>query len=129
MIVTVALHAQGMKLAKWVIGSLVGTQESGERKRPSTLVVIAVVTVMLATHFLEIFAWAIFFVVTALLPNPDAAMYFSINSYTALGASGIVLEDRWRGIAGIETMVAMLMFGWSTAVLANVVQKLDSAID
>ena len=129
MIITVALHAQGMRLAKWVFESLVGLRQSGETRRPSTLVVIAVVTVMLATHFLEIFVWSMCFFLTGLVPNPDAAMYFSVNSYTALGASGIVLEDRWRGIAGIETMVAMLMFGWSTAVLANVVQKLDSAID
>ena len=126
MMVTVALHAQGMTLAKWVFNSLTDHRRSDGRERSSTLVMIAVVAVMLATHFLEIVAWAVFFVLTDILPNPDAAMFFSINSYTALGASGIVLESRWRGIAGIETMVSMLMFGWSTAVLANAGQKLNS---
>jgi hypothetical protein len=126
MMVTVALHAQGMTLAKWVFNSLTGDRQSGRRRRSPTLVMIAVVTVMLAAHFLEIVVWAVFFVVTDILPNPDAAMFFSINSYTALGASGIVLEGRWRGIAGIETMVSMLMFGWSTAVLANAGQKLQN---
>ncbi len=126
MMVTVALHAQGMTLAKWVFNSLTAHRRSDGRERSSTLVMIAVVAVMLATHFLEIVAWAVFFVLTDILPNPDAAMVFSINSYSALGASGIVLEGRWRGIGGIETMVSMLMFGWSTAVLANAGQKLNS---
>jgi hypothetical protein len=126
MMVTVALHAQGMTLAKWVFNSLTDHRRSDGRERSSTLVMIAVVAVMLATHFLEIVAWAVFFVLTDILPNPDAAMVFSINSYSALGASGIVLEGRWRGIGGIETMVSMLMFGWSTAVLANAGQKLNS---
>jgi len=126
MMVTVAFHAQGMTLAKWVFNSLTDHRRSDGRERSSTLVMIAVVAVMLATHFLEIVAWAVFFVLTDILPNPDAAMVFSINSYSALGASGIVLEGRWRGIGGIETMVSMLMFGWSTAVLANAGQKLNS---
>ena len=125
MMVTVALHGQGMTLARWVFNSLTDDQQGAKRKPSPTLVMIAVVTVMLAAHSLEIVAWAIFFVMTDILPRPDAAMIFSINSYTSLGASGIVLEGRWRGIAGIETMVAMLMFGWSTAVLANAGEKLN----
>ena len=126
MMVTVALHAQGMTLAKWVFNSLTDHPRSDGRERSSTLVMIAVVAVMLAAHFLEIVVWAVFFVVTDILPNPDAAMVFSINNYSALGASGIVLDGKWRGIGGIETMVSMLMFGWSTAVLANAGQKLNS---
>jgi hypothetical protein len=123
MMVTVAIHAQGMTLCRWVFRKLMPNAE--RRSRSTTLVMIAIVTAMLATHFLEICAWALFYMSTDILPNPDAAMFFSINSYTALGASGIVLEPRWRGIAGIETMVAMLMFGWSTAVLANAGQKMN----
>src|SRR6478609_8384599 len=126
MMITVALHAQGMTLAKWVFNSLTNDCGGSRCRRSATLVMIAVVTVMLAAHFLEIVVWVAFFVITKILPDPDAAMFFSINSYTVLGASGIVLEGRWRGIAGIETMVSMLMFGWSTAVLANAGQKLQS---
>ena len=91
-------------------------------RRASTLLVIAIVTIMLATHFIEIIR------VGALLdrerhpPGAEAAMNSSINSYSTLGASGIV-PDQMEGIAGIETMISMLMFGWSTAVLASVVQR------
>jgi hypothetical protein len=56
-------------------------------------------------------------------------MYFSVGSYTTLGSEGIMLHGRWRGFGGFEAMTAMLMFGWSTAVLASIVQKLQSTDD
>ena len=61
-----------------------------------------------------------------MLAGLQDAMNFSINSYTTLGASNIQLPGRWRGFDGFEAMTAMLMFGWSTAVLAVVVQKTHS---
>jgi hypothetical protein len=81
---------------------------------------------MLAAHFAEVVLWATFYFSTGMLANLRDAMTFSINSYTTLGASGIQLTGRWRGFSGFEAMTAMLMFGWSTAVLAVVAQKTHS---
>ena len=53
-------------------------------------------------------------------------MYFSVNAYTTLGASNITLPGRWQGLGGFESMTAMLMFGWSTAMLAAIVQKIHT---
>ena len=121
LIATVAIHGQGMRLATRLFQRFRGDRQADKLAEASTLVVIGVVAVMLATHFLEIAAWAVFFILADIIPSLDAAMYFSISSYSTLGVSGIVLEDRWRGIAGFETMTSMLMFGWSTAVLVSVV--------
>ncbi len=44
MMITVALHAQGMTLAKWVFNSLTSERGGGRRRRSATLVMIAVVT-------------------------------------------------------------------------------------
>jgi len=60
------------------------------------------------------------------VPDRLSAMYFSVASYTTLGDSGMTLPAHWRGIGAFEAMAAMLMFGWSTAVLAAVVVKLHS---
>jgi hypothetical protein len=43
-----------------------------------------------------------------------------------VGAGNITVLDRWRSIGAFEAMAGMLMFGWSTAVLAAVVVKLHS---
>ena len=123
---TVIVHGFGMK----AVGSYFrrfGHHPGKARQRgAATLVALGVVGIMLAAHFAEVVLWAGFFLLTGMVANVHDAMAFSINSYTTLGASNIQLTGRWRGFDGFEAMTAMLMFGWSTAVLAVVVQKTHS---
>jgi hypothetical protein len=55
-----------------------------------------------------------------------SAVFFSVASYTTLGESGITLPVHWQGLGGFEPMGAMLMFGWSTAMLAAIMLKVQS---
>jgi ion channel len=123
MMFTVTLHGQGMGLVSRFLKRLLPGATGRPREVPPTVFLILAVTIVLATHFLEVVVWAIFYLQMDLLPDLNRAMYFSMNSYSTLGASEIVLPMRWKGLAGFEAMVAMLMFGWSTAVMATVVQK------
>ena len=84
---------------------------------------LVIVAIMLVAHFLEIGGWAVFYVATGMLDDARSAMTFSINAYTTLGASNISLPVRWQGVDGFEAMTAMLMFGWSTAVLATAMKS------
>jgi hypothetical protein len=130
MVVTVILHAFGMRCAGLCYKRFGRQQPArGKRSGPHVFAVIAIVAIMLLAHFLEVSAWAIFYFLTGMLDDFRTAMYFSINSYTTLGASNITLTGRWKGIDGFEAMTAMLMFGWSTAVLAVVTQKIHSLDD
>jgi len=88
-----------------------------------------IVAIMMVTHFIEVIIWALFYMVRGVVPDRLSAMYFSINSYTTLGAGNLTVYDHWRGIGGFEAMSGMLMFGWSTAVLAAVVVRLHSLDD
>jgi hypothetical protein len=122
--ITVLIHARGMSLVSRCFKRFVPHSSPGARNRPHILLVIVVVSIILSTHFLEIVAWAIFYDLMNLLPDSERAMYFSMNIYSTMGASNIMLPERWRGIEGFEAITSMLMFGWSTAVLATVVQRL-----
>ena len=126
--VTVVLHAYGMGIAGQCFKRFGTRRGHGAQKDkgPHLFLLVAIVAIMLATHFIEVAAWAAFYWLANMLPDPITAMFFSINSYTTLGASNITLTGRWKGIDGFEAMTAMLMFGWSTAVLAAVVQKTHS---
>jgi hypothetical protein len=128
MIVTVILHGYGMGLASRSFRRFGQHSAHGVRKDkgPHIFLLVAIVAIMLATHFVEVVVWAAFYFAANMLPDVVTAMYFSINSYTTLGASNITLTGRWKGMDGFEAMTAMLMFGWSTAVLAAVVQKTHS---
>ena len=90
------------------------------------MVMVGIVAIMMVTHFTEIAVWGGFFLLSGMIPDPAVAMYFSIGSYTTLGASGIALPSHWQGLGGFEAMAAMLMFGWSTAMLAAVIVKVQS---
>jgi hypothetical protein len=125
MTATVIVHAQGMGLVRREFKRFAGRESGPRSEGPSVILVTAIVATMLATHFLEVVAWAGFYIVTGLIPNTDTAMQFSMANYSTLG-SGIALAERWRGLAGFEAMTSMLMFGWSTAVLAAVVQKANN---
>jgi len=127
MSVTVVIHGYGMKYAGLHFRHFGARQMGKPRRRgAATALLLGVVTIMLAAHFLEVVAWAAVYLITGMLTSIPDAMTFSINSYTTLGASNIQLTGRWRGFDGFEAMTAMLMFGWSTAVLAVVVQKTHS---
>jgi hypothetical protein len=125
MSVTVFIHSQGMSLVSRYYRSF-GTPAGKARRGSTTLFLIGVVAIMLATHFAEVVLWATLYLATGMLTNLRDAMTFSINSYTTLGASNIQLSGRWRGFDGFEAMTGMLMLGWSTAVLAVVVQRTHS---
>ena len=127
MSLTVVIHGYGMKFAGGYFRYFGARQSEKPRRTGSaTIVVIGVVAIMLAAHFAEVAAWAMFYFVTGMLASFQSAMNFSINSYTTLGASNIQLTGRWIGFDGFEALSAMLMLGWSTAVLAVVVQKTHS---
>jgi len=125
MSLTVVIHGYGMKFVGRYFRRF-GAPAAKARRGSATLVLVAIVAIMLAAHFLEVIAWASFYLLAGMLTSVSDAMTFSISSYTTLGASNIQLTGRWRGFDGFEAMTAMLMFGWSTAVLAVVVQKTHS---
>jgi len=126
MALTVVIHGQGMGLASRYFKRFGRPPVGSKRAGPHVIVLIMIVAIMLATHFVEISAWALFYFATGMLTDFKSAMTYSVNSYTTLGATSIELPGRWQGLGGFEAIAGMLMFGWSTAVLAVMVQKIHS---
>ena len=120
---TVLVHGQGMGL---VIRYWRRSRPRLTRHRHSTaFLLITVIAIMMAAHYVEISVWALFYFSSDMLSDFRSAMSFSVSSYTTLGSS-IILPARWQGLDGLEAMAGMLMFGWSTAVLVAIVQKIHN---
>ena len=121
---TVFIHGLGMR---WVLGylsrslAIAGPQL---RSKSHLLTMVGIVWIMLVTHSLEVVIWALFYRLRGVIPQWVSAVYFSLASYTTLGESSITLPVHWQGLGGFEAMTAMLMFGWSIAMLAAVLLKL-----
>ena len=126
---TVIFHAMGMGVVGLYLKRFGLPLLHGAHVTARIIVMTGIVGITLVSHLFEIAIWAVFYLGTGLLPNAHKAMFFSMESYTTLGASNITLSGRWLGFEGFEAMTGMLMFGWSTAILAAVVMKFHSIDD
>jgi hypothetical protein len=123
---TVVIHGIGMSGVRRCFERFCSPATGRPRSRSHLVFMVGIVAIMIVTHFVEVGVWGVFFLLSGMIPDAALAIYFSIGSYTTLGATGIALPGRWQGLGGFEAMAAMLMFGWSTAVLAAVVLKVHS---
>jgi hypothetical protein len=124
--VTVVLHGIGMNCVRRYFKRSWSTAEGSPRSGSHLTVMVAIVAIMIVTHFAEIAVWGAFYLLSGMVPDPALAMLFSIGSYTTLGETGVTLPSHWQGLGGFEAMAAMLMIGWSTAMLAAVTLKIQS---
>jgi voltage-gated potassium channel len=123
---TVITHCFGMNWVRLFFKRFWSRSSSSRSKH---LVMIGIVGIMMSIHCIEVVIWAGFYYLRGLIPSWLPATHFSIASYTTLGNSNIILPPNWLGLGSFEAMNAMLMFGWSTAILAAVVIKLHSLDD
>ena len=84
-------------------------------------------TALATKHYLDITLYAAaywYFEQSGRFADFESALYLSSVTYTTLGYGDIVLTDSWRLLCGIQAMNGILLFGWSTALLFFLVQKL-----
>ena len=86
-------------------------------------VMIATVTVLMVAHLAEVLVWSLIYVMTAAAPDGADIIYFAFVNYTTLGYGVVTPVERWRLLGPITAMNAVLMFGWSTAVIFEVLRR------
>lgn len=84
----------------------------------STMSVAA--SVLLATQVIEIIIWAVSYTMVLAIPASADALYFAFVNFTSLGYGDIVPLERWHLMGPMTAMNGVLLFGWSTAVLFQV---------
>lgn len=88
--------------------------------------IISTAVVLLLVHVVEAFLWAVLYMH---LPGHSGlstfhdAFYFSIITLTTLGYGDVTLSQEWQLLSGLESMVGIVVFGMTTAILFAVVQK------
>ena len=85
--------------------------------------VVACVLVLMLGHILQVLLWAAVYFHMGELGSFANCVYFSLASFTTVGASELVLSPGHRIAGALEAAAGMLMFGWSTALLVQVVQR------
>ena len=82
---------------------------------------ITVLGIFLA-HILEIWMWAVVFLLTGEVQNLESALYFSTVTFTTVGYGDVTLSEQWRLLGSVESANGMLLFGWSTAFIFEIMR-------
>ncbi len=87
------------------------------------VVMVGTATVLIVAHTLEVFVWALAYSLVGAAPADSDLLYFAFVNYTTLGYGDVTPVQAWRLTGPMTAMNGVLMFGWSTAVLFEVLRK------
>ena len=86
-------------------------------------VMIGTVSVLMAAHVCEIAVWALAYLTVDAVPEGTDLLYFAFVNYTTLGYGDVVPLPDWQLLGPFTAMTGILMFGWSTAVMFDVLRR------
>lgn len=84
-------------------------------------VMVTTAAALMIAHTLEVLVWAL--VYRGIGAAQGDFVYFAFVNYTTLGYGDITPTEAWRLTGPMTAMNGILMFGWSTAVLFEVLRK------
>lgn len=85
-------------------------------------IVVSVLFVMLVIT-IQVWVWAIAFLLVGAIDGLEPALYFTTVSFTTAGFGDITLGHDWRLLSGITAANGFLSFGWSTAYMVELVRR------
>ena len=126
-LINIAIHALIMAAVSRVFYRTVrATQRAGARSRLA-IVMMATVTVLTLAHLVEIGVWGAVYAIIDAVPQEGDAFYFAFVNYTTLGYGDIIPVAYWRLLGPMAAMNGVLLFGWSAAVIFDVLRTISMA--
>lgn len=86
-------------------------------------VMVVAATVLMLAHTFEVLVWALAYAIVGAAPADSGLLYFAFVNYTTLGYGDITPAEAWRLTGPMTAMNGILMFGWSTALLFEVLRR------
>lgn len=121
-IINIAIHAMVMT----VVVQVARAANARNRSHSSLLlpaVMIPTVLVLMVTHALEVIVWSLAYSIADAAPSGADPIYFAFVNYTTLGYGDVLPVEGWRLFGPITAMNGVLLFGWSTAVIFEVLRR------
>jgi hypothetical protein len=86
-------------------------------------IMIVTVVVLKAAHISEVIVWALTYRIVDAVPADTGFFYFAFVNYTTLGYGDVLPAPDWLLLGPITAMTGILLFGWSTAVIFEVLRR------
>jgi hypothetical protein len=117
----IAIHALVMTVVVRVARASIATTTHPSLLLMTTM--IATVSVLMSAHVVEVFVWSLAYAMVGAVPAEGGLVYFAFVSYATLGYGDVLPVQRWQLLGPMAAMNGALLFGWSTAVIFEVLQR------
>lgn len=128
-ILCVAIHGLGL----FSLSRAIRTEASIERLRRidplsprGAMFTLFAVVAMLALHGIEIWAFALVYLVIDAVSGLENALYFSTISYSTVGYNDAHISESWRLLGAFESILGVFLLGWSTAFFFRMLGRIDA---
>ena len=99
-------------------------QKPGVMVRHHAITTVIWILFLLIPIVLDLALWGMFYYASGALPSFEEALYFSTVTFTTVGYGDIVLGREWRQLATFEAVNGWIIFGWATALIVALIQRL-----
>jgi hypothetical protein len=121
-VINIAIHALVMTTVVRV-ARVRGGQNKSHSSVLLMVVMIPTVSILMITHTFEVLVWSsAYSMVNAASAGVDL-IYFAFVNYTTLGYGDVLPVERWRLLGPITAMNGIVLFGWSTALIFEVLRR------
>jgi hypothetical protein len=121
-VVNIVIHAW-LTVATIRVARVLAERKTVHPWRHLVTIMIATVLMLMAAHVLEVFVWAAIYALVGAAPEGSDLVYFAFVNYATLGYGDIVPVAEWHLLGPLASMNGILLFGWSTAVIFEVMRK------
>ena len=118
----IAIHAFLMAAVMWASRTAVAITTSRQSLRLITVMIVTV-SFLMAAHVAEVLVWSLAYAIVGAAPDGNDLIYFAFVNYTTLGYGDVTPVERWHLLGPMTAMNGVLMFGWSTAVIFEVLRR------
>ena len=127
-VVTTLIHTVGMIAGLSWLKTRTAERLTEVSSWARSLVVAVMVVILFVTTVIEAAAWALTYLLLGAKSGFEAALYFSMVTYTTLGFGDIVLEGPWRLLSSFEAANGIIMFGWTTALIFAAIRHVSEKL-
>lgn len=122
----IAIHSMVM-VAVIQVARIVSERATSRLTLRLTAVMSATASVLMAAHLGEVLVWSFAYSFISVAPPGTDLVYFAFVNYTTLGYGDVTPVEHWRLLGPMTAMNGVLLFGWSTAVMFEVLRRTITA--
>lgn len=116
---TVLIHTLGLIVVSRSVVNLIDRFRLHRHDVGRTVAMIATVLSIFLVHTIEVWVWALLYILLGALDRLNDAVYFSAATFSTLGYGDVTLPMPWRVLGSLEGINGFLLIGWSTAYLVG----------